>query len=117
VLYLDQPLQFGYRGVVPYPASVELPEQGVTWIGIPGQEDVPQGDILIDNNATGESRTVAEDAESPSPWLNPNWVYYDNQNKTAKILVYDGSGDDTIAHPWFMYRTWSFAEDLTLRMP
>ena len=116
VLYLDQPLQFGYRGVVPYPAAVQLPEQGVTWIGIPGQDDVPQGDIRIENNATGESRTVAEDAESPSPWLNANWVYYDNQNKTAKILIYDGSGDDTIAHPWLMYRTWSFVEDLTLRM-
>ena len=116
VLYLKDPQSIAYCGVYPG-ANVELPRRGITWIGIPGTEDVPQEKIVIENRKTGELRTVAEDTTAPDPWLNPNWVYYDSLSQTAKILNWSGGSDDTMTHPWLMYRVWSNEEYCRLIVP
>jgi hypothetical protein len=96
--------------------GVDIPEEGRALIGcpvIPGAGSLPQGELSIYNKTLDESRKVSEDDANPDPWLNANWVYWDQTGQTAKICYY-GGGDATAVEPWRAYWVWAFHKDLVI---
>jgi hypothetical protein len=113
MLYTREYRDPSYLGIIP-PKIVYLPNAGRSWIGLPGVEDYYQGWALVENLATGQTRSVSADATSAAPWMNWNFVYWNSYVDTAQICVYNGSGDDTYMHPWYGYWVWSNVDNLRL---
>ena len=106
-----------YEGLAgPNPARIAVPEQGAMWIGQPHNSATGLEAMSVQDQITGQVRTAQEDYDSPNPWLNWNFVYFDSYVDTYRISSLAG-GDDDSARPWYGYRVWSFKEDLTLIVP
>jgi hypothetical protein len=112
LMYLAGVQQFGYIGSDPASWSVVVPERGSHYIGLPQLAPVFQGDVLLINNNTGERRTIAQDAASASPWLNPNWVFF--RDRTYQTLYFGGGSDDTMVRPFQAYYIWAFEPNITI---
>jgi photosystem II stability/assembly factor-like uncharacterized protein len=97
--------------------EIAVPEAGHILLGVPTLTPILQEDLLIRDDETGVVRMVREDDASPEPWMNWNFTFWDNYLRTARTLIYDGSGDDTYIRPWYAYWAWSNRRDLTLIVP
>jgi hypothetical protein len=95
--------------------EILLPSQGRTWIGHPFLYSVDLNDCSVRNNATQEVRTCAEDRANPNPWINWNFVTWDNVRRTYVIV--DPVGDPHHLWAWYAYYLWSQIENVTLIVP
>jgi len=105
-----------YEGVEPdSPFEQLLPAAGWCWVGPPGIRDVLGTDLHV--SKAGVSRTAAEDAVAPDPWINWNWIFWDPTLHVLGIMDPFGGGDDVSLHPWWGYRVWANTENVTLIFP
>jgi hypothetical protein len=96
--------------------AIDLPTPGWSWIGHPHQQPLALADVLVTDQASGATRTAAEDAAASVPWLNWNWIFWDSSARTPKLLSMSG-GDDTSLRPWYGYAVWVNRGGLTLTIP
>jgi hypothetical protein len=109
---LDRSPEVSYMGHEPSDWSVLIPERGAHYIGMPGLVDVPQAEVVVVNNNTGEIRTAVGDFGAVDPWLNWNWVYW--ENRTYQTLFFGGGAEDTIVRPWKAYYVIANEKPLTV---
>jgi hypothetical protein len=74
-----------------------------------GGEAKPDDKFGIDNLViySRPTRTPEEDASSPKPLLNWNFLWWDSVNDTAKIASPQGGADDDMLRPWRGYRLYA----------
>jgi hypothetical protein len=117
MLRLGGPVTVSYQSQ-PYgePQTIPVSYPGATFIGLPSVHDVALADLGIRNLATQETRTAWEDRNSPSSWMNWNWVYWNSVMRQAEICGLSGGDDDTM-RSWYGYRVWTYVPDLELILP
>jgi hypothetical protein len=105
-----------YEGTQPdLPFEWTLPAAGWCWVGVPSTQDIYGSNLVV---ARGDAtRTAAADRAAADPWLNWNWIFWDPNRRTAKIMDPFGGGDDQWLHPWYGYRVWAYTEDVTIFFP
>jgi hypothetical protein len=118
VLRLGQDLAPAYAGYPRLSApAIPIPEAGWTWIGLPKDAPVALAGMSVRNELTREVRTCAQDYESPVPWLNWNWLYWDSARDSVSLCAPFGPAEDHDLRPWYGYRVWSNVGDLKIITP
>jgi thermitase len=97
--------------------TIDIPAAGWIWIGQPFDRETPQSQLRVYNSVLRQTRTAYQDQTHAQPWLNWNFLYWDSSRDGFRILIFNGTGDDTLMRPWYAYSVWSNTENLTLIVP
>jgi hypothetical protein len=107
---VKNPGYYGYDPSAPY-FGIKLGGQGWTWIGMPGTKPLGYDNgfmnkVYVQYPVDCGLRTAWEDYNSPDPWINWAWTFYDTYKQAPKTFTPYAPFGNNVCYPWLGYRVW-----------